>query len=65
MLLSFRHVRKKLRGKYQVHHAGTEDAATPEFCFKVRVDLYIYRACLPVRCHECRDGGPPIYSGGL
>lgn len=65
MLLQFRRLCRKSREKRDIHHVGTEDAAMRRSCCEVRDDLYIYRACLPVRCLECREGGPAIYSGGL
>jgi len=34
ILLHFRRFRKKSRKKHHVHHAGTEDAATPEVAVK-------------------------------
>jgi hypothetical protein len=65
MVLYFRCFRKELRKQHHVHLTGTEDAATPEYWCKVRGDLYIYRAYLPVLCREYRDGGPAIYFDGL
>lgn len=61
-MVHVRSPRKELRKK---HRDGTEDVTTPECCCEDRDDLSMYRACLPVRCYECRDGGPVIYSDGL